>query len=261
MEHVLGGQLLHRSNKGVTPTELGTLVFRHAQAITEAYDKMLFEAKELESSGQVLTILATPSIHSYALPCTLYQIKKKYPTYSLQLQAVSSDAIEDMLLKGRGDIGFIAGRPKSKELIERQVFSDFAYLVAGEGLSVPPKISRAELCRYPLLMLTEAQKTQQLLHRYFVENGIALERLQVLYQLDSIESIKVSAVQGYGLAFLPYMAIKKELYHKQLRIVELDCGRLEFDYYSVKRAASSADERVRAEITRYIESSISETIC
>ena len=47
--------------------------------------------------------------------------------------------------------------------------------------------------------------------------------------LDSTESVKASVIARHGLAFLPYMAIKKEVYHKQLKILDADGINLSYD--------------------------------
>ena len=45
---------------------------------------------------------------------------------------------------------------------------------------------------------------------------------KVLYNMDSTESVKSSVVGRYGMAFLPYISVKKELYIEQLKIVEVE---------------------------------------
>ena len=83
MEQLFNTSLIERSNKGVTLTCSGKTVYEYALHLTSTYDSMIRELQENEESNRVLHILSTPIIASYALPCTLYYIKKNFPTYLL----------------------------------------------------------------------------------------------------------------------------------------------------------------------------------
>ncbi len=74
------------------------------------------------------------------------------------------------------------------------------------------------------------------------KNGILISQLHIPYTLESTESIKLSAINGFGLAFLPYMAIKKELYNKQLRIIECPCLEFDNEYYSIKKCCQCSSQ-------------------
>ncbi len=73
--------------------------------------------------------------------------------------------------------------------------------------------------------------------------------------------MKLSALNGFGVALLPYMAIKKELYHKQLRIVKCDEIKLTADYYAVKQRESINPSASKDKTVQYLEKILSQTIC
>lgn len=155
----------------------------------------------------------------------------------------------------------LVGKPNDKTLSYKKVFSDRVFLVCGEKMKVHSPISCQELYNYPFLMLVKTQKTRQLLDKELKNNGINVEQLYIPYTLESTESIKLSVINGYGLAFLPYMAIKKELYHKQLRIIECEYLQFENDFYSIKRRQGSYFNTELSKLTNYIERILKETIC
>lgn len=261
LENLLNCTLLERSNKGVRLTSAGEIVHKYALQITATYDKMLKDINLLDWETKTLNILATPIICSYALPCTLYHVKKNYPTFVLEMTALPSDQVEEQIASGHGDIGFILGPSKRHDLLGKKVLSDRIYLVAAKDSPVPKQITPEQLISYPLLMLPKAHRTRTLLEKYLTQMGIDLANLKILYNLDSTESIKLSAINGYGLAFLPYMTIKKELYNKQLRIVQLENFELEHNYYAIRPQHAGQINSELSGLINYIEKILADTIC
>ncbi|ADL04118.1 LysR family transcriptional regulator [Lacrimispora saccharolytica] len=261
MEQEFSARLFERNYQGVIPTNIGMIVYNRALEILSSYDRMLADITNAQNQNKTLHILASPCVYSYALPCTVYHVKNKYPEYTLNMEMMSSRIIEEKISKGFADMGIIIGRPKDKNLSARKVFSDRVFLVAGEKMKVPSQLNCQDLSHYPLLMLVKTQKTRQVLDKMLSKNGIRINQLHIPYTLDSTESIKLSAINGFGLAFLPYMAIKKEIYNKQLRIIECHCLEFDNDYYSIKNAASVPLNYESSKLIKYIETILKETIC
>ena len=61
------------------------------------------------------------------------------------------------------------------------------------------------------------------------------------------------------MAFLPYIAVKKELYQKQLKSIEIDSFDLDYWVYSIYKH-SSTDTHVN-EIIDYFVSNVGKNIC
>lgn len=261
LENLLNCSLLERSNKGVRPTPAGEIVYKYALQITSTYDKMLKDINLLDGETRTLNILATSVVCSYALPCTLYHIKKNYPTFVLEMTALPSYLVEEQLLAGRGDIGFTVGPPQLSGLEGKKVISDRIHLVAAKDGPIPNHITTDELMSFPLLMLPKNHRSRTLLEDYLTQMGIDVSNLKILYNLDSIESLKLSAINGYGLAFLPYMTIKKELYNKQLRIIHLEKFELEHEFYAIRPKQTSKVSSELSELISYIEKILTDTIC
>lgn len=261
IEQTLNFKLLERSPTGVLPTLYGKIVYDYAKNLSENYAHMLQELASLDHPDKSLRIVATPIMHSYALPCTLYHVKNEFPQFRLEIETLPSAFIEEKVLHSTADIGFIVGRPKSQLLLSKKVLSDKIMLVAGENTPVPNHISCKELYQYPLIMMSKTQKTRQILDDYLTSIHIDPEKLNVLYDLNSMESIKLSAINGYGMIFAPYMSIKKELYNKQLRIIEIDCFTLENEYYAIRKKNSGHKSTAHKKLILHIEKILQDTIC
>jgi DNA-binding transcriptional LysR family regulator len=109
-------------------------------------------------------------------------------------------------------------------------------------------------------MLVEKFSYQRLLKKALKRQGEELSSFNVLMNLDSTESVKASVIAGLGFAFLPYMAIKKELYLKQLRMVELPKIEIEYDLYMIHKETDGYGD-VPLEIVHYFEEIVEETFC
>lgn len=219
LEEEMDVQLFNRSPRGVTLTDQGKVFVEYAQQIVDTHHEMIHAMQT--PSCSTLTIYSTPIINSYALPCTLFHVSQNFDNYSLNLETFPSDTVEKAIANGRAHIGFIVGESQHPELISIPAFKDPYYLATSYDSNLPETLDIDELANYPLLMLANSQKSRLLLNQYLNTIGVNIDSLKIPYDMDSIESIKTSITRGYGLAFLPYMVIKKELYNKQLRIVRL----------------------------------------
>ncbi len=259
MEQEFGANLLERSYNGVIPTDIGIILYNYALEILSSFDRMSNDIVNAKNQHKTIKILASPCAYSYALPCTFYHLKNNYPEYSLQVEVMSSNTIDEKMSKGQADMAIIIGKPSSKNLSSKKVISDRVFLVAGEKINVPSKLECQELYNYPLLMLNEAHKSRKILDNMLKKIGISINRLYIPYTLESTESIKLSVINGFGLAFLPYMAIKKEIYNKQIRIVEYPCADFINEYYSIKN--KNSENCSLSKLIKYIETILKETIC
>ncbi len=261
MEQEIGARLFERNYNGVNPTAIGMIAYNHALEIISSYENMLTDINNTQNENKTIHIISTSCVYSYALPCTFYHVKNNCPDYTFNMEIMSSKIIEEKISKGYADMGIIIGKPKNRTLSARKVFSDNVLLVSGEKMEVPLQVSIHDLYEYPLLMLDRTQKTRQILDKKLNQKGIHIDKLNIPYTLESTESIKLSAINGFGLAFLPYMSIKKEIYNKQLRIIKCPCLEFENEYYSIKNMNNIHINNESLKIIKYIESVLKETIC
>jgi DNA-binding transcriptional LysR family regulator len=261
LEDMFGAKLLVRTSRGVTVTPVGKLIYDHAQSIMTEYTNMLDGVMNIQNKDQIIRIASTHTVYSYALPCALYQIKKNFPTYKLHIEARHEEDIEERVINGSADIGFVTGPPVRKGLVAKEAFSDMFLLVATKDVCSSERIKLNQLYRQPLIMLSRQHRSGEILNRYLIDSGIDTSRLQVLYELDSVESLKLSAVNGYGLSFLPYMSIKKELYNKQLHKVEVDGLDISCSYYTVSKRTPCDGDKGRLKLISYLERTLRETVC
>ncbi|RRJ64579.1 LysR family transcriptional regulator [Paenibacillus oralis] len=199
-ETALGTELLQRSNKGAQLTEAGEIAQKYAAQICKLYEDMITEIAQIKPAQcQHLAIYAISEVCNYALPCTLFEVKKHFPCCSISLNEALSPHIEEHILLGEGDIGFISGPSSKPGIISYKVFSDQVMLVSSNSKPNPKEIQLEELPRYPLIGSTQLICVQ----RSLAMTSTGSVKLNILYKLDSIEAVKLAAIKGHGAAFLP----------------------------------------------------------
>ena len=210
MEDSLGYKLLVRSNKGVELTEEGKIVEKYAKNILKTYDNMIEELESRNNNINTIKIASSATIGTYALPCTLFKIKNKYPKNNYELSTNFAMEVEQDILNELSDVGFIYGEPTEKSLCYTKVGRDRLVLVCSSDFNIISEINLEELKKYPIILLQEKLKMRQSLNRYLKDIGYDFKDFNILFNLDSTESIKSSLGKGYGLSFLPYISVKSE---------------------------------------------------
>ncbi len=230
LEDTLGHKLLERSNKGVELTEAGKVVEKYAKNIIKVFDNMIEDLKDVNESKRTIRIEAFPTMATYALPCTIYMIKEKFPGYTYNLNSEFSGSVEQNVINDMCDVGFIEGKPDSKELNCASVGTDKIVVVSGKDYKIKDSISMQELLKNPMILLTEQYRARIHADEYLESWGYEKSKQNVLFNLDSIESIKTLLMKNLGISFLPYSAIKKELYMKQLKEIKVSDFEMDLEY-------------------------------
>ena len=260
MEEDMGFTLLERSNKGVELTEAGHIVDKYARHMLKAFDNMMADLSNIRKNNCTIRIDASPIVATYALPCTIYNAKKNYPNYNFTLSSVFSEEVEINVANDICQIGFTHNKPTDKSLIYSKVGTDRLVPVASSNFNINHNVKLNDLVKLQLIMLTEQFMERKALNEYFKSCGIKTEDINIIFDLDSIESVKSTVIKGYGVSFLPYIAIKKELYTKQLKEIEIPDFDLSYDIYILYKKEQDSRSNTR-ELLQYIKKAGEKSFC
>lgn len=252
LEENLGFKLLERSNKGVELTDMGNIVMKYSENMIRTFNTMMEELENTKRKKQILRIEAIFSIANYALPCTLYKIKEKFNYHNYSLISNNSENITQNVLNDICDIGFIYDEPTNKELSYFKVDTERIVLIASENYKIENDITIEELMKHKLITLKEDIEIKEKLNNNISKLGYKYEELNILFDLQSIEAVKSSVLKGYGISFLPYMTIKKELYRKQIKVLNFTEFTLEHDVYLIFKRNTNRNEFVK-EFVQYFK--------
>ena len=256
LEKELDASLFIRSNKGIELTEEGKIVYKYFSMSEKLLQEMKKEIRDKKNNVKKIRISAVPTMCNYSLPCMIYHLKQHYPNTSVELYSRSdSFKIEEELVSERCDIGFVAEDIKNDlVLTSKKIFEEEILLVASNiSINYPDFITERELSRYDLINMATENEITRTVSRYIND----FESYKITYNLESIDAIKSCVVNGYGLAFLPYSTIKKELYNKEMKIINIDNLSIVQNISLVKRVSETDGLK---KIISYIEKHISKFI-
>jgi DNA-binding transcriptional LysR family regulator len=117
--------------------------------------------------------------------------------------------------------------------------------VSAKDYNIPDKIELEDLPDYEFLKLKNSESVNYCLKKELDYVGVSYEALNTIFEVDSISSVKSSLENRFGIAFLPYMAVKKELYEEKYKIVEIEGLSMEYDIFMVTKQWDQLNESVR----------------
>ena len=154
--------LLERGRAGVRLTSDGFKLLPHAQSICEEYRKLQMQVEELNGLQSGLIRIGTfSSVATHWLPNIIREFQKDYPNIDYELLLGDYTEIEDWILGGRVDCGFLR-LPAHPELQTTFLEQDqlLAILPEGHPLAGLEKVPAVSLCDDPFLLLEKGAKAE-----------------------------------------------------------------------------------------------------
>ncbi len=258
LEAELGYQLLNRSNKGVYPTEMGKIVYKYSGTMIRIHEKMLDELISSKNQLENVRINGYGSFINYSLPCIMYKIKKKFPMYKFELHSKTNEESINDLINEVTDISFVSESPMDDRIKYEYIGKERIVLAASASSKIPDTIKVEDLMNYELVLLDSASTIHSFLKKKLKTVGLTLEDMNIMFEIDSIGAAKSSLRNNLGVSFLPYMAIKKELYEKEFKLVEIEDFDLDYNIYLASRRETENIEALKPIVKYFIKSGTSE---
>ncbi len=255
LEAELGYQLLNRSNKGVHPTEMGKIVYKYSGTMIQIHDKMKDELRLNEKQLSNIRINGYSSFINYSLPCILYKIKKKFPIYKFELHSRTDEESYSDLINEVTDLSFLSEKPSDDRIHTEFIGKEKIVLAVNYDSKIPDTIKVRDLLKYEVVLLDKSFSIHCFLKKKLKEVDLSIEDM---IEVDSIGAAKSSIRNNLGFSFLPYMAIKKELYQKEFRIVEIEDFDLAYNIYLGCRMESRKSESLLPIIKYFVKSGTTE---
>src|SRR6056297_2077664 len=243
-ENSVGYQLFKRSNKGVELTEMGEIVLQYSENILNTYKKMMTDLEKGSNISNTVSIQACHSISHYALPCSIYKIKEKYPYHQYELITSSSNKIRSSVENNICDIGFVYGKGNEENLEYHEVGHNKFVLTSSFYYETPKDLTVEDLKNYPIISMSYDNQITAVFEENLKDHNVDYDDLNIIFTLDSIEAIKASLNRKHGLALLPYISITEELYKKTYKIIQVKGLEINIKVYMVTRKESKNSKAV-----------------
>ncbi|HEY3314051.1 MAG TPA: LysR family transcriptional regulator [Bacillota bacterium] len=235
IERRLGVRLFDRFSHGVELTPAGQIVCRYAEKIGDLVQTMEREVNALEVDTEVV-IGASPTVGNYALPCTLWTFKQKYPAYTLKLEIKSALAVQQKVIEGTLDLGVVEGPITLGGLASVPMQAERLVAVTGPGSwSGRESITPGDLAGQDILAPEQGSGLREAVEVCLGRVGVDFSRLRVIAEMGTTDAIKSALESGFGMAILPVLAVQREVRRGLLKALTIEGLDLELDIHLVYR--------------------------
>ncbi len=220
LEKSLDVVLMNRDAGSVRLTEIGTTLVEAARQVIWSGEALLEQAKRQDLIRERLRLGVTELIACTWLHDFLRAFKKSYPSVNVELQVDLSREIDRGLASGQLDLA-LQTAPFSTGLGGIVPLGSYRYVWIAtpdlaQGIGDRPKI--ADLFDQSILTHARHTRASRELAEFAERNGLSKD--QVVH-CNSLASCLPMAVDGMGIALLPYQIVQDAVLLGQL--VELDC--------------------------------------
>jgi DNA-binding transcriptional LysR family regulator len=221
MEASLGAPLLIRSRQGVTLTEAGRTLLRHARTLLAQSARLREDLGAFAGglSGEVRLLANTNALTEF-LPEALSAFLADHPHVSVDLEERLSDEIVGLVAEGAADVGIVAGTVDVGALTTYPFRSDRFVVVTASGhpLAVRTSVGFGQVLDYDLVGLDRAASLQRFLAGKAAREGKPL-RLRV--QLRSFDAVCRMVECGVGVGVVPRTTAARATKTMALAVIEL----------------------------------------
>ncbi|MDR2861767.1 MAG: LysR family transcriptional regulator [Syntrophobacterales bacterium] len=221
LEKELNIILINRSTKVLSTTLAGERFLEKAKEMMALKGETIETLKNLSGdiSGDI-RILASSVPALYILPHILAEFHKLYPQISFTMnQADTSDVVLGIAAH-RADIGF-AGSILGDKKCDFYEFADekLVFIAPNDGAySGKKKYTLEELLYANSFIAREyGSGTRIQYEKYFMENGITLDKIKTCGVMDSTHSIITAVMNGLGISMVSELAVR-HIFKQQLLI-------------------------------------------
>ncbi|HKJ71455.1 MAG TPA: selenium metabolism-associated LysR family transcriptional regulator [Gammaproteobacteria bacterium] len=213
LEEQFNTRLFDRNHNRITLTEAGAIVFEFADKILNLYEEMENSVGELTGEMRgVLLVGASTTIGEYLLPRVLGAFRTAYPAMKVRMNVANTRDIVQQVENNTIDIGIVEGAVHNSNLAIRECQPDqlVAIFPCGHKLADRERVAPADLLDYQFVLREEGSGTREVLADYIREGGADPNKLDIVMELGSGESVKGAVESGLGISVVSEATVRKE---------------------------------------------------
>ncbi|MEQ8446665.1 MAG: LysR family transcriptional regulator [Pelagibacterium sp.] len=219
LEEEIGAKLLTRETRNITPTAPGRQLLAYAEKMIAMRAEMLASLRDASAIRGVIRLgVAETIVHTW-LPHFIKEVSRTYPHLSVEIEVDISPSLRTRLLAQEIDIAFLLG-PLSAPLLRNRLLCEYPLgFIASPALNVPNPASVYDLAEFPLI--TFARKTQpyELVKSLFNRPDLPTIKLHASASMATVVHL---ALEGIGVAVIPYELVEADLNAGRLELIKTD---------------------------------------
>ncbi|MBS4537205.1 LysR family transcriptional regulator [Clostridium sp. D2Q-11] len=259
LEKELGTPLLNRSNKSISPTTSGTILYDYAQDIINMRDMARFKLGKYKGKIEGNLEIASSSIpKQYILPYILKEFFSIYPSVTVDIVHNNSKGVINSIMDNTIDFGIVGAKYNNRYLEYIELTKDDLVLIAPKDNQFPEsnELSLDMVKKQNIILRQPGSGSRLLLEKSLIEINESIKSFNIVVTTESNETIKKFIELGIGVSFISKLAVKEELekgIFKAYDIKELNLGRKFFFVYHKNRNLSPLAETFKDFVVKWIK--------
>jgi LysR family nitrogen assimilation transcriptional regulator len=209
-------QLLVRTKRGVTPTEAGKVLYRHAQLILRQCDQAQVDMQAAgRSLSGAVSVGRAPGTAAAGLALPLLRVlRARHPGIVAYLNESYGSTLSELIMNGRMDLAVLYGGKVAVHGLQfLPLLREPLYLVGPQSMSAPEEtVPLAALAAIDLYLPRPYNVVRRLVDEAFISVGLVP---RVVAEIESAGTLTAVIADGLGASVLPA---------SMAREVVLSCG-------------------------------------
>lgn len=225
LESELGTILFNRTNKNITMTRAGEILYEYAISILNKKETAYFALNEFKGRIEGILEIASSSIpEQYFLVDVIRDFNGDYPDVRYILMKYDSREVIEKLLSGDIDFGIVGSRTDHAYLEYINILDDDMILVApnNQKFKKLTSLNSESLKSLPLILREEGSGTRDALMKALNAIGVVQDDLMIFAEVEDNETIKKFVMNGLGATFISKRAVEKELEEGSLILIPVE---------------------------------------
>ncbi|MGI6647572.1 MAG: selenium metabolism-associated LysR family transcriptional regulator [Bacillota bacterium] len=238
LEELYGVQLMERVGRRIRLTEAGEIFYQHALEILGILEELNDDLIRTTAGvrGRLLIGASTVPGH-YILPSFIGRYKRQYPEVKVSLEIGDTGSVVNSLLEQRVDLAVVGATVKNHKLVSTLFADDRLRLIvpAAHPLATRTSIQIEEIVQENLIWREKGSGTRRVLEDRLADQGVNLDKLNILLELGSTEAVITAVEEGLGIALVSQWAIGKSTALGRIASPELEGIDLKRNLYLIYR--------------------------
>lgn len=230
LENKLNVKLLNRSNKGVSLTPEGEILFKHCETIINTYYKLEDDISNSILKKNYISIEAIESISSTFLPVAISKLKNSFTDYTINLTSLYSCSSTN-LLNNICDIYLCYKKPEDYEgLIITQLGIDPIVLVADSSFH-KNSLTLEELESVAFIETSDKKSINLLVKQSIIDSFPDFNGFNTIYSTNSYFSALSGLKPSRAVTFMPKSVYNNYSVNSSLKLIHLENIKLSLPLY------------------------------
>ncbi|WP_101772604.1 selenium metabolism-associated LysR family transcriptional regulator [Peptostreptococcus faecalis] len=250
LENELQTVLLNRSNKTISLTDSGEILYKHAITILNDCKKAMYDIKEY--SGKIegsLEIVCSSIPEAYIFPEFIKKFCDKYPNITFTLNHCDSDLVVPEILSERVAFGIVGSKPKHPNITAHPFIKDELILICPKDCNIESEdgfVDPSILKKLTFLLRKEGSGTRNVMAHALEKQSIKVSNLNVRAHSESNEAIIEMVQAGIGCSFVSKRSVEGKIARGEIKgykVKNIDLSRNFYLLFSKKKIFTPTESK------------------